>query len=186
MAWRVVTGPTSEPVTLSEAKLWCRVVSAFTADDTMISGLIVAARQHIERTTNRALIPQTWAIDAYDFGRFGFPLPGNVRAVDFVKYYSSGILTTLVENTDYTVRLTAPAVLSPVDAWPVVDADRANAVQVQAQVGYTAVPNDIKTALLGLVAHWYENRQAGAPMQITTVPMFVDAILSQYSDRGLI
>ena len=186
MAWRVVTAPTSEPITLSEAKDWCRIVTAYEADDTMITGLIVAARQHIERTTNRALMPQTWAIDAFGFGRFGFPLPGNIRAVDSVKYYKDGVLTTLTEDTDYTVRLTPPAVLSPVDVWPTVDMDRADAVQVQVQVGYTAVPNDIKTALLGLVAHWYENRQAGTPVQITTVPIFVDAILSQYSDRGLI
>lgn len=67
MALVIVTQPTVEPITLAEAKSHLRVDSDFTADDSLISGLIVAARQEAEQICRRALIKQTWklAIDQF-------------------------------------------------------------------------------------------------------------------------
>ena len=54
-----------EPVTLSEAKTYARVTE--TADDELICGLIVAARQHVESKLRRQLMP---AILVYSLDQF--------------------------------------------------------------------------------------------------------------------
>nr|MBP6771228.1 head-tail connector protein [Reyranella sp.] len=51
---KVVTAPAIEPITLTEAKLHCKV--DLSTDDDLITALIVAAREEIERRTWRALI----------------------------------------------------------------------------------------------------------------------------------
>jgi uncharacterized phiE125 gp8 family phage protein len=53
----VVTAPTVEPVTLEEAKSYCRIDG--TDDDAQITKLIIACRKEAERVTNRAFITQT-------------------------------------------------------------------------------------------------------------------------------
>ena len=55
---RLVTDAASEPVTLSDAKAYCRV--DVTDDDALITSLIGAARRYVERETGLALMTQTW------------------------------------------------------------------------------------------------------------------------------
>lgn len=52
--------PAIEPITLSEAKTHLRV--DFTDDDTLITTLIIVARQAVEEFLGRALITQTWQV----------------------------------------------------------------------------------------------------------------------------
>ena len=56
----LLAGPAAEPVTLAEAKAFLRV--DVTAEDAFITTLITAARLHVEGTTGRALISQTWRV----------------------------------------------------------------------------------------------------------------------------
>ncbi len=67
----LVTAPATEPVSLAEAKLHLRVETGMTDDDTLISALIVAARQVAETITRRALITQVWKLVLDQF-----PAPG--------------------------------------------------------------------------------------------------------------
>ena len=55
-----IAAPVAEPVTLSEAKAHLRVSD--TAEDTLITGLIKAAREEVEETTGLALITQDWRL----------------------------------------------------------------------------------------------------------------------------
>jgi hypothetical protein len=59
------TPPSGEPVTLAEAKLWCRV--DLPDDDALIAGLIASARQYVESAYNRTLVSAGWlsAIDRF-------------------------------------------------------------------------------------------------------------------------
>jgi hypothetical protein len=57
-----VTEPDIEPVTLAEARLHLRCTDGVTAEDDLISSLIVAAREWVEGYTGRALIDQTWRL----------------------------------------------------------------------------------------------------------------------------
>lgn len=92
MASVLTVAPALEPLTLAEAKAHLRV--DFVEDDTLISALIVAARQRAEVITRRALITQSWqlVLDA-------FPVPGmNVGSANWYGPQwgnSPGPLTTL-------------------------------------------------------------------------------------------
>jgi hypothetical protein len=71
MALRLVTAPTVEPLTVSDAvvKQALRVID--TAEDAYITLLLTMAREACERITRRALMTQTWALTMDKF-----PAPG--------------------------------------------------------------------------------------------------------------
>jgi len=56
----LLTGPSLEPVTLAEMKLWLKIDGS--ADDTVINALIVSARLSVEAVTKRILITQSWRV----------------------------------------------------------------------------------------------------------------------------
>jgi hypothetical protein len=69
---RLITAPTSEPITLAQAKIWLNIPPTNTMDDALITGLIVAARQYCESETNRVFFPQTWQM-TLDYFPLWFP-----------------------------------------------------------------------------------------------------------------
>lgn len=71
MSLTLIVAPTAEPVTLADVKLHLRVGSDVTAEDDLIAGLIVAARDYAETFTHRAIPQQTW-----DEKLPGFPCDG--------------------------------------------------------------------------------------------------------------
>lgn len=66
----VTTAPAAEPLSTAEAKEWCRIESAVTADDTLIDTLVTAARRNVEKRTGLALMDQTITqfLDAFPNG----------------------------------------------------------------------------------------------------------------------
>lgn len=54
--------PSLEPITLADAKSYLRLDD--TAEDALVSDLIVAARQGVECATGRSLLQQDWQIEA--------------------------------------------------------------------------------------------------------------------------
>jgi hypothetical protein len=62
---RIVTPPSSEPVTLAEAKAHLRLEES--RDDAYVSACITAARQYIEQVCWRALLQQTWRLECGAF-----------------------------------------------------------------------------------------------------------------------
>jgi hypothetical protein len=75
MALKLITGPSTEPITLTEAKLHIKQDCA--DDDTLIMSLIVSARQMCESRTHRRFITQTWEKYADDWPQIRSPyLPG--------------------------------------------------------------------------------------------------------------
>lgn len=67
----LLTPPTSEPITLTEAKLHLRMDGG--EDDTLITALIQAAREVAETSTDRALMAQTWRLYRDCFPEYGSP-----------------------------------------------------------------------------------------------------------------
>src|SRR5690606_2363792 len=189
MSLTIVTPPAEEPVTLTEAKNHLRV--DLSDDDSLISALIVAAREHAEAITRRAFITQTLklSLDAFpaNNGPIYVPMPP-LQSVNSLKYFDTdGVEQTLNEGTDYLVdNESEPGRITPAPdtGWPAAQ-NRPNAVSVEFVAGFgdaSKVPQGIKQAILLMVGHWYENREA-VTMQGNNageLPMAVDSLLMMH------
>jgi uncharacterized phiE125 gp8 family phage protein len=98
----VKTDPTVEPVTLTEAKLYCKITG--TGDDTLLNSLIKTAREQIETYTGKSLTEKTYFAE-YDkvLNDQFFNLPCHpVKTVSSVKTIDElGATTTLTLNSEY-------------------------------------------------------------------------------------
>lgn len=172
----LVSGPAEEPVTLAEVKQHCRV--DYDDDDALLSTLISAATERVERELNRDLMQRTWDFvfdefpcDAYDDA---FLLPRNpVQSVTSITYTDeAGNTGQTVATSVYGVNVNdEPAVVYLQDEqdWPDV-LDQRESVTVRFVTGYAGtgdspvsranVPNAIRIAIMMLVADMYQNRMA--------------------------
>lgn len=106
MALSLVTAPTSEPVSLTDAKLWIKVDA--TAEDDLISGLIVSARDYAETFTHRAFPLQAWDLKLDSFPDDGEPiwLPKSPAvSVTSITYTAQDGTSTTWSSTLYTTDL---------------------------------------------------------------------------------
>jgi len=157
----VSTAPTVEPVTVEEAKVFCRIDT--TDDDVLITSLIKAAREASEHYTGRAYITQTLKYVLDTDSRF-LPLPKPpFSAVSTVKYLNSTkTWTTMVLNTDYYADTRGQSGVVTLLTSPTVDERGLATVEITYTAGYgaaaTAVPYALKQAVLMRIATLYENR----------------------------
>lgn len=187
----LVTPPAAEPVSLAEAKQHCRVDTA--DDDALIAALIVAARQYVEAVTWRQLITAT-----YDLALDGFPrgpvieLPRPpLQSVTSVTYTDAAGVSAVLAPSDYLVDTTAfvgRLVLGAGRSWPAFTPRPVNAVVVRFTAGYggaAAVPQAITQAILLLVGHYYEHREAAVTTagtgDFSRMPFAVESLLTAYA-----
>lgn len=157
--------PSEEPITLAEARLWCRIDADDTSQDSELTLLIKAARQRCENVAGIALVTQTWklTLDAFpDDGLIRLPRPP-LASVTSIKYLdTSGVEQTLA-TTEYRVDADSKPGLIQEDsgkAWPAVY-DVLAAVRVTYVAGYglaASVPEDIKLRLRAHICYCFENR----------------------------
>ena len=158
--------PAAEPLTLAEAKLHLRVDADITDDDSLITALIVTARQQSEHRTGRALVSQHWryAIDAFPVDSLELPLP-KLLSVQSVTYLDSAGTRQTLANTEYDVitdELVGRLIPAYGKSWPSCR-ERPGSVRVDYTCGYGAaadVPQSIKAWMLLAIGAWYENREA--------------------------
>lgn len=180
MGLSVVTPPTAEPVSLAEAKAHCRVS---VADDAgLIAGYLMAARIHAEVYTGRALSTQTlqFTIDGdWPCDRIDLPRPP-LQSVTAITYSDTAGATQTLAADQYRVDTTAHQGFVERAygvIWPAVR-DQARTIVVTYVAGYAQIPEPIRQAILLLVGHFYENREAVVIGQAPTeLPMGVDALL---------
>ena len=160
----LLAGPAIEPVTLGEAKAYCRIDGD--AEDGLVGTLIAAARLHVEGHTGRALIAQTWrlVLDRWPAGGW-VPLPV-APAASLVAVTATDADWTPHELELEQFALDGPAgrLLLPqsVAGMPVLRRQQGIAIDYVAGYGEAAedVPADLRQAVLVLVAYWFENRDA--------------------------
>lgn len=178
----IVTQPTAEPISLDEAKLHLRVTSS--AEDSLITALITAARSVCENQLGRALLDQEIKLT---IDRLCYPveLPRPlVRQIVSVKYYDgAGVLQTLAPSSYSLTPSDGACVLYPAygQVWPAV-AYRNDAVQIQYRAGWTSaaeVPEPIKQWIKLHVGTWYEQRKATSETELKPLP-FLDGLLDRY------
>jgi uncharacterized phiE125 gp8 family phage protein len=183
------TPPAVEPVTVAEAKAHLRV--DISDDDTYIGTLITAAREWCEQYLDRTLVNTQWVM-RFDSFPYEIELPrppiassGTTTAVSLTYTLGDDSTATLSTTTYRVDRNSTPGVVRQLRAgsWP-GNLDDYNAVSVTWWAGYgsagSSVPTTIRHAILLLVGHWYESRQAavatGAVPQ--DVPYGVKSLLS--------
>ena len=190
MQLKTITAVSTEPVTLSEVKAHLRVDSIL--DDTLITSLITVAREYIENFTKRALATQTLELilDSFPNAEYiDLPL-SPLQSVTSVKYKdSSGNETTLgssgyIVNTDF---LPGKIILAYGCSWPTFTPYPTGAIRIKYVAGHETnnpVPISIKQAMLLLIGHLYENREATNIKELKEVPFAVNALLYPYKILG--
>jgi phage conserved hypothetical protein, phiE125 gp8 family len=162
MKYAVTTAVSTEPVSLADTKLHLRTVTGDTSEDSaIITPLISAAREYCENFTGRALAAQT--IKAYPESWASYPnlwqLPMiPVVSVTSVKYYDESGTEYTLDSGDYQVDLVW-GTINILDE-PTVTLRELNPIVVEYSAGYTSLPKTLRQAMLMLIAHWYQNREA--------------------------
>lgn len=158
----LVTGPVSEPVTLTQAKKQLEIPASDTAHDDHITLLIQAAREQWEHDTDSAVIEQTWLVNAECFYDDELYLPKRpIQSITSVKYYDSTNTQQTLSSSVYQLDAANRAVrLAYLQNWPLT-VERFDSIEIKYVCGYddaTAVPAVAKQAILLLIGHYFENR----------------------------
>lgn len=158
MGLSLVTGPTTEPVTLAEVKAHLRV--DIPDDDGLIAGYVLAARRYAEGYTRRAFMTQTWdyTIDrawpytndgCYLVRRITLPLPP-LQSVSSITYVDINGDTQTLASDQYVVKTddTSGIIEQAYNvAWPEIRW-QSSAVTVRFIAGWTDIPDEIRTAIM--------------------------------------
>lgn len=163
---RLVTPPTSEPVTLEQAKAHCRVVVP--DDDALLIDLISFARDYVEDQTGVCFLTQTWEQTLDNFPYMNQPidlLRWPVQSITSLVYTDAQGDSFTWDPSNYLINKTSkPPRIAPVFAkfWPLLTLQTLANVTITMVAGFTDVANlpfRYRQALLMVIAHWYENRE---------------------------
>lgn len=190
MGLSVYVKPALDPISLAEAKAHLRVEIA--SDDALIAGLILSARQWVETYCRRALMTQT--LD-YKFGSWPacivLPRPPH-QSVTSVSYVDPAGATQTLSASLYQTDLSDASLAGRImpaygQSWPSLRLGVFNAVTVRYVAGYGSNPGDvpypIRQAILLLVGHLYESREAiNIGNIVNELPFSVRALLDPYRD----
>ena len=149
----LIAGPGEEPVSLAEAKAFARIDGG--DEDALVSALVAAARLHVESLTGRALVTQTWRLVLKCVSGLVVPLPV-VPAMALVDAPEGAVL----------------------QGDSVLLASRVDELTVDYTAGYgdaEDVPQDLRQAVLTLVAYWYEHRDS-----VTMAPVGFERLVAGY------
>lgn len=158
----IVTRPTTEPLTLGEAKKQLEISISDTTHDDHLTALVIAARQQWEDDTDSAVCNQTWKVETQEFVD-GMKLPKRpVQSITTIQYYDGTNTLQTLASTVYQlhagrgeIRLgyqqVLPATSARWDAW-----------KITYLCGYgtdgTNVPGVAKRAMMLLIGYHFENR----------------------------
>ncbi len=202
----LVSAPASEPVTLAEAKAHLRVEVA--DEDSLITALIVVAREAAEAHTRRALVTQTWRLTLdrfpaalqpwWDGVRQVADMPGDGNIIELPRPPLVSVTSvTVYDDADNPVAVPAASYYVDSDSepgrvslrsgktWPAVGRV-AGGVEVVFVAGYgaaSAVPQAIRQGMLMLIGHLFERREAEAAAG--ALPPGVAALWRPYRVLGL-
>lgn len=172
--WKRSTEPAIEPLSLNDAKLHLRVDG--TAEDTMISAYLQAARELCEEYTGRSLITQTWQLKLDDFpgnrrnphyvdSVIELPRAAPLQNVSSIQYIDANGATQTLDSDIYDVDTHSTpgrVILAYGKSWPSTR-NQQHAVTVSYVTGYgdaaSDVPERFVQAIRLLLGDWYENRE---------------------------
>lgn len=190
MGLSVVTPPADEPVSLAEARKHCRIDVA--DDDGLLSGIILAARQWAETYLRRALCTQTldYTLDCWP-STIILPRPPH-QSVTSISYVDGAGATQVLASSEYQVDLSSDSLAARIrpayqKTWPTTRLDTFNPITVRYVAGYggnpSNVPDAIRSAILLLIGHLYENRETVIIGTISSdIPFGARTLMDPYRD----
>ncbi len=166
---RVTTPPAIEPISYNEAKAQLRRFDD--EEQTLIEFYITVARQYAEEVQHRAYIEQEilYTLDRWP-SRNRILLPrAPLMSVTSVQYrdFEGNIETLPAANyTVITNEEPGMIVLNDGETWPTETLFPVSGIRIVFEAGYgttaASVPATVKQAILMLIAHYMENREAVA------------------------
>lgn len=182
----ILTTAGPSPVSLPEAKKQTRC-EFHTDDDALLTGLTAAATEWVERHTGRSLAEHTWTLTLDSFAEaIRLPMPP-ATGINSVTYIDADGATQTLASAVY--RLYGAGGFDPFvrpawsTCWPVTADGEPDAVTIEYEAG-AACPTPVKQAILLLVSHLYENREASTEAALKDIPFGVDALLKDYRQQG--
>lgn len=172
--------------TRAEAKLWCKIDSDITDDDALIDDLILAAVDYFEQTSGRILsqVTKTERLQYWP-SNWVITLPrGPVSSITSITCRTS-TGTSTVSSSDY-ITLVGQEITMPLiqfkDTWIPPEPDGyAGAITITYVCETTTIPAAVKTALLSLINHWYDNRASNSRDIGEEVGPAIDRVCRRYS-----
>jgi uncharacterized phiE125 gp8 family phage protein len=142
----VPIAPIVEPVTVAEAKSYCRVTTD--AENDLFAILIKSAREAVEVATGLSLIPKDVTTYFNNIsGNFDIPF----GPIDIATFELFDMEQDALEITGTDLQLIG-------DEFPKLVYPRYANLKATYEAGYTTIPTDLKLAILDQVSYDYENR----------------------------
>jgi uncharacterized phiE125 gp8 family phage protein len=155
-------------------------------EDDLLTRLITAAREDCEDFQRRAYITRTYELwlDAWPDGdKITIPMPV-LQAVDSIIYYDTAGDDYEMDEEDYIVDINnepGQVVLACGKSWPSETLQPVNGICIEFNAGYgdaaADVPAAVRQAMLLLIGHLYENREAVTEKSTVVLPMAVESLL---------
>jgi uncharacterized phiE125 gp8 family phage protein len=213
--YSLVTGPTTEPVSLIQLQNQCVVSPGVDSD--LLSSYGIAAREFCENYCQRAFFSQQYQLTMDHFPvvqysgtvnpamrrdwsyyagiwqgqTIALPRPKCI-SVDSITYIDITGTTQTLSSSNYIVDLTStPARIVPAPGiyWPLNTLYVPGSVVVNYTSGtWTAetIPVSICQAILLLASHWYLNRESTSSVRLNEIPFGVTALLDMYKVRAIL
>lgn len=168
----------AEPLTATEAKAHLRVTT--TAEDTLITSYIVAAREWVENWTGHVLVSRAITETFGEWGDYLTLRYRPVTALGDITYTASDGEDTAYEDGILRT-FTYPATVYPASSFPVLGTG--GGISVEYTAGYASaadVPQAFKQAMLLLIGHWHTTRAGAASDKMEEVPLAVKSLCGPF------
>lgn len=184
----VVVKPTTEPVSLGEARAHLRLDTSDT--DASLAGYIIAARQYAENYTRQKFMQQTWDV-TWDGGwpmvggEYRLDLPfGPVASVSQITYLDTSNVTQTLAATEYLLRGSGSDAIPYIvpnylSTWPAV-LDMDQTIRVRFVAGFGSNPGDTPEAIRQAILMHVEILYDRNPQTRTMLQESRDALLDPY------
>lgn len=175
---KVITGPTTEPVSLTEAKLQCRLDGS--TEDALLTIYIAAARSFYEWRTGRTIHQQTleYVLDEWpSVDCIVLPRATPLVSITSVIYKDSSAVSTTWTNTEYIAdsdSIPGRLVLGYGESWPSFTAYPVSPIRIRYLAGIETSPateadSADKIPILMLVGGMYENRESVVVSEMASI-----------------
>lgn len=179
-----LTPPAIEPVSLSEAKDFLRILAD--DEDELLGTLITAARLMIEAASGRLLIEQSWRIvlDAWpQGGEIRLPL-SPVRSLTAARVHpAAGTAEPVAPSSLALVEGSDPPLVRVAGPVPVPGRAR-SAIEIDLVAGFGAtrdtVPAPLRQAVLRLACRWFEHRGDVVSRDAMRLPAEIAAFVAPF------